>query len=75
MTKEVTPYDKDHVIDLGFDKIYEIKLDFSDPTELSKILDWMWNSGDFATLNMTEETIEKARKLGLKVTKKESSHD
>ena len=31
-----------------------------DPSSLAKLLDWMYNSGDFATTYMDEDTIKKA---------------
>ena len=47
---------------------HEVKIDYpADPTQLANIMDWLWN-GDFASLNMQNDMIERGRKRGIDIT-------
>lgn len=42
----------------------QVKIHFpTDPTKLALLLDWMWNSGDFATCNLSLTAITNGRKF------------
>lgn len=54
----------------------QVKIKFpKNAKDLSVVLDWMYNSGDFATCYLNEKTIEKARKAGLVIEKVEEKKD
>ena len=42
----------------------QIKIHFpTNPEKLALLLDWMWNSGDFATCSLSLSSIENGRKF------------
>lgn len=42
----------------------QVKIHFpKDIEKLTAFLDWMWNSGDFVTIHMADDVIEKGRKF------------
>lgn len=42
----------------------QVKIHFpTNPEQLALLLDWMWNSGDFVTCNLSLSSIEKGREF------------